>query len=101
MSAGKKRGHKKSAFWLAHVGNVKRILDDEIVTVEARGITESYAGGIQEACEEIVKYFEREVESLKVAGESDQRNKVVEAFQDGAAFERKETLKRIEKLLYE
>jgi hypothetical protein len=101
MSAGKKKGHKKSAFWLAHVGNVKRILEDEITAIEARGITEASVGGIQEACEEILKYFEKEAESIGVAGESDQRNKVVQAFQDGAAFERRETLKRIEKLLYE
>ena len=98
MSAGKKRGHKKSAFWLAHVGNVKRILQDEI---QMLGSDSPYIDGIVESCEEILKYFEEEVESLKVAGESDQRNKVVESFQEGAAFERRETLKKIEKLLYE
>lgn len=42
---------RKSAFWLAHVGNVKRILEDEITAIEARGITEASVGGIQEACE--------------------------------------------------
>ena len=65
------------------------------------GSDSPYIDGIVEACEEILKYFEQEAESLKVAGESDQRNKVVEAFRDGAEFERKETLKKIEKLLYE
>ena len=65
------------------------------------GSDSPYIDGRVEACEEILKYFEKEVESLKVAGESDQRNKVVESFQEGAAFEREETLKRIEKLIYE
>ena len=98
MSAGKKKGHRKSAFWLAHVGNVKRILQDEI---QMLGSDSPYIDGIVESCEEILKYFEKEVESLKVAGESDQRNKGGEAFREGAEFERKETLKKIEKLLYE
>lgn len=100
MSGGKKKGHKKSAFWLAHVGNVKRILDDEISLIGSEE-SDPYIDGRFEACEAIVKYFEQEAESLKVAGESDQRNKVIEAFQDGAAFRRRETLARIEKLLYE
>lgn len=98
MSAGKKKGHGKSAFWLAHVGNVKRILDDEI---QMLGSDSPYIDGRVEACEEILKYFEKEAESLKAEVDATVRDAVVKSFQDGAAFKREETLKRIEKLLYE
>lgn len=92
MSAAKKKGHKKSAFWLQHVGNVKRILDDEIsITNYGESLD-----GMNIACEQIIAYFEQEAESLKVAGEADQRKKVVEEFQRGANFARTEILKRLE-----
>ena len=97
MSAGKKKGHKKSAFWLTHVGNVKRILEDEISITDYGESLD----GVNLACEEIIKYFEKEAESLKVEGEATSRNALVESFREGAAFEREQTLKKIETLLYE